>query len=170
MVNVIQGHHLRFLDIHSCNWCVDSCWTSIARKDDNAMVESWRVIWNGLEKCVPQACIPVGQLCFVEYENRRHIIIPVFILFEMFLPSIRIRYNVRPAIDPDQGCGWFQHRKVPAKKLRKRWLATCGGSANLQRIRMTSMSFRYITHLNKTISLEFIIQCCYSLLAGRHSC
>ena len=44
----------------------------------------------------------------------------MFILLEMLLPSIRIRYGLGPAIDPDQGCGWFQRLDVLAKKLRKR--------------------------------------------------
>ena len=40
---------------------------------------------------------------------------------------------------------------------------------NLQWVRMVSIPPTCITHLNKAISLEFFIQCCYGLLAHRHS-
>lgn len=88
VIDMNQGHHLRILDEHRCPRCIDSCRTSIACEDDDAMAVILWIVRNILEKGVPEAAITISRLCFVDYENRCYSFFEPFVLVEMNLPGI----------------------------------------------------------------------------------
>ena len=146
MVNRNQGHHLPLLDKHSCSWSVDSCWTSMAHRKDSAMDEddsnlkwSWKVYPIGPYPRKSTALRRIWTLCL-------DFLRCWFQVSESTTASGQSSIQIK-GVDNSSVIMWLR-RSHPSDELPL---------ANLWRVRMAPISFKWVTHLNKAITHEYDI-------------